>query len=117
MEPRVEHLKSSHEALRATLRRAAREPGSVGDKARRLAAIAEGHFLREEKFVLPLLALLPELASGAARRMPEAPMLAQALRLELAQMFEEHRQMTEALRELARAAHAQGKSEYDAFIE
>ena len=118
MEARVEHLKSSHEILRATLKRAAREPGGVGDQARKLAAIAEAHFQREEKLVLPLLSLLPELASGAgAGRMPEAPMLAQALRQELGRMCQEHRQIADGLRELARAAHAQGKSEYDGFIE
>ena len=44
-------------------------------------------------------------------------MLARALRQALEQMREEHRRMAEALRELARAAQAQGNPEYSAFIE
>lgn len=57
-------LKAGHESLHATLKRAMREPGRTGEAARKVAAIADGHFLREEKFVLPLLGLLPALARG-----------------------------------------------------
>jgi len=103
MASRVEHLKSFHEILRATLTRAMREPGAIGEAARKLAAIAEAHFHREEELVAPLLALLPALASGdASGRMAEAPKLARALRQALEPMCEEHRRMAEALRELAR---------------
>ena len=118
METRAEHLRSFHEILRAALKRATLEPGSTGEAARKLAAIAERHFLREEKLVQPLLALLPALAGGAtAGHSPQAPLLARALRQELGQLLDEHRQIGAALRELARAAHAQGKTEYSAFIE
>ena len=118
MATRVEHLKSFHEILRATLMRAIREPGATGEAARKLGAIAEAHFRREEELVAPLLALLPALAAGdAAGSMAEAPALARALRQALEPMREEHRRIAEALRELARAARSQGSSEYSAFIE
>ncbi len=111
-------LKAGHEALRATLKRAMKEPGRVGEAGRKLAAILDGHFLREEKFVLPLLGLLPALAKGQ----PGAPAggvarLLDQLRAEVGQMIEEHRQISQAVHELAQAAEAEGKSEYVGFAE
>ncbi|MCX7961105.1 MAG: hemerythrin domain-containing protein [Burkholderiales bacterium] len=111
-------LKAEHEALRATLKRAAREEGPIATAATKVAAVAEAHFSREEKLVLPLLALLPELARGEAQADPaEAARMVDALRDAMSQMRAEHREMIEALRELARAAAAAGKTEYVAFVE
>ena len=111
-------LKSEHEALRATLKRAMREPGRVGELARKLAQIADGHFLREEKFVMPLLGLLKGLAQGEPEALERgAPALANGLRGQLMQLGAEHRQMAELLRELSLAADAQGVNDYVSFAE
>jgi hypothetical protein len=111
-------LKAEHESLRATLKRAMREEGPIGAAAAKVAALADAHFLREEKFVLPLLALLPGLARGDAQTPPgQAARMVQALRDEIGQMTAEHRQISEALRELARVAAAEDKGDYVAFAE
>jgi len=117
----VEHghsLRSEHEALRATLKRAMREPGRTGEAARRLGSVADGHFLREEKFVLPLLAMLPALARGeSGAQLALAEKLLQGLKSGMEQMITDHRVMAELLRELARAAEAEDKPDYVAFAE
>jgi hypothetical protein len=111
-------LKTEHEALRATLKRAMREAGRTGDAARRLAGVADGHFLREEKFVLPLLAMLPALARGeTGAKIALAAKLLEGLKPEMEQMITDHRVMAEMLRELARAAEAEDKPDYVAFAE
>src|SRR6185295_5660500 len=73
----------------------------------------DGHMLREEKFALRPLGLLKELGRG---EMPpdlaEAARMAQGLKSEMAQMVNEHRQIAELLRELARQAEAEGKPDY-----
>jgi hypothetical protein len=111
-------LRSEHEALRATLKRAMREPGRTGEAARKLASVADGHFLREEKFVLPLLAMLPALsrARGVEKRALAARLL-EGLKAEMEQMIADHRVMAELLRELARVAEAEQKPDYVAFAE
>src|SRR5688572_29814971 len=114
----TDQVRTEHEALRATLKRAMREAGRTGEAARELAGIADGHFLREEKFVAPLLALLPKLARG--ERGPDAasaPKLAQHLRRELPQMLDEHVLIMQALREFLVAAEAEGRAEYVTFAE
>src|SRR3989338_4645284 len=111
-------LKSSHEAVRATLKRAMREPGKTCAAARKVVALADGHFLREEKFVLPLLALLPALSRGEhGAAVAGAQRLSAQLRLQLEQMLLDHRQIADALHELAEAAEAEGKTEYVGFAE
>jgi iron-sulfur cluster repair protein YtfE (RIC family) len=111
-------FRAGHEALRATAKRAMREPGSTGAAARKLAALLDGHFLREEKFVLPLLGLLPALARGEAPASVErAAQLLAHLRAEIAQMSAEHREISAAVHELAHAAETEGKPEYVSLAE
>jgi hypothetical protein len=111
-------LKTGHEAVRSTLKRAMREPGKTGEAARKVASLADGHFLREEKFVLPLLAMLPGLARGEhGAAIAGGQRLAAQLRLQLEQLQLDHRQISAALHELAAAAEAEGKSEYVGFAE
>jgi hypothetical protein len=114
----TDQVRTEHEALRATLKRAMREPGKTGEAARELAGVADGHFLREEKFVAPLLALLPRLARGeAGAHAAKAPKMANELRRELEQMIDEHRLMAEQLREFLTAAQAEGHEDYVSFAE
>ncbi len=111
-------LKASHEALRATLKRAMREPGKAGEAARRVASIADGHFLREEKYVHPLLAVLPSLARGESGiAAADAVRLLDKLEGEIHQMTADHREISDGLRELAGAPSANGGDGYAAFAE
>ena len=106
-------LKSGHEAIHAGLKRASAEPGPLGEAARKVAQIMSGHMMREEKFALRPLGLLTALARGETPAdLAEVVKLTQALRLEMPQMLDEHRQISEALRLLASNAEAAGKPEY-----
>jgi len=106
-------LKNAHDALHVGLKHAMREPGHTGEVARKIMQLMDGHMLREEKFALRPLGLLKELGRG---EMPpdlaEAARMAQGLKSEMAQMVNEHRQIAELLRELARQAEAEGKPDY-----
>jgi hypothetical protein len=113
-----ESLKSGHEAIHAALMRAAGEPGPLGENARTVARILSGHMLREEKFALRPLGLLKALARGETPgELGEVIKLVQALRFEMPQMLDEHRQVAQALRLLAGNAEAAGKPEYVALAE
>jgi hypothetical protein len=111
-------LLNEHEAIRATLRRATREPGATGESARSLMLILDGHLMREEKFVFRPLSLLPALARGEApASLAGAISLTEGLRREIAQMRAEHREISAALRRLAQDAQGEGKVEYVALAE
>ena len=111
-------LKSGHEAIHAALKRASAEPGALGETARSIARIMSGHIMREEKFALRPLGLLKALSRGETpAELAEVAKLAQAFRLELPQMIDEHRQIAEALHLLASNAEAAGKPEYVALAE
>jgi hypothetical protein len=111
-------LKSGHEAILAVLKHAMREPARTGEAARGVAQILDGHILREEKFALTPLGLLPALARGETpSELAAALKLTRQLRRELPQMLDEHRQIADALRRLASAAEAEGKPEYVALAE
>ena len=111
-------LKSGHDALHAGLKRAMREPGQTGECARKIMEIMDGHMLREEKFALRPLGLLKVLARGETPAdLAEAASLVTGLRREMPQMVDEHRQIAELLRLLAKDAEAEGKPEYVEFAE
>ena len=55
-------LQVEHEELHARLVEATRQPGAVGEAAREVARLLHPHFVREEEFALPPLALLEKLA-------------------------------------------------------
>ncbi len=111
-------LKSGHEAITAMLKRAMREPGATGEAARKLGQVFDGHMMREEKFALRPLGLLKALGRGEKPSdLAEAATVVTGLRREMPQMMEEHRQIGELLRTLARAAEVEGKPEYVSFAE
>ena len=108
-----ESLKNAHDALHSGLKRALREPGQTGDVARRIMQLMDGHMLREEKFALKPLGLLKALGRGETPpELAEAVRMVQGLTREMPQMVDEHRQIAELLRELAKHAEAEGKPEY-----
>ena len=111
-------LKGDHDSLRMRMKRAAREEGKTGELARQVMQVMDGHMMREEKFALRPLGLLKLIGRGEAPRdLADAIELVRALKREMPQMVEEHRQISDLLRRLASAAQAEGKAEYVALAE
>jgi hypothetical protein len=111
-------LVAEHEALHQRLAHAMREPGDVGAAARAVAHLLHPHFVKEEAFALPPLALLPELAAGQATPGTEAVLpMTSRLAAELPGMLAEHRAIVAALEKLRQAARAAGRPEYEAFAD
>jgi hypothetical protein len=111
-------LQIEHEALHATLVQATKEPGAVGEAAREVARLLHPHFVREEEFALPPLALLAPLAAGSWQaEMVEVLPMTQRLKSELPRMMAEHMEIVGALEKLKAAAHAAQRSEYERFAQ
>lgn len=111
-------LQVEHEELHARLVKATKEPGAIGEAAREVARLLHPHFVREEAFALPPLALLERLARGEAREdMAEVLPMTRRLKAELPQMLAEHREIVGALEKLRAAARAAGQPEHERFAE
>lgn len=111
-------LQVEHDELHATLVKATKAPGAVGEAAREVARLLHPHFVREEEFALPPLALLSELArSGATPQMAEVLPMTRRLKAELPAMLTEHKEIVGALDKLRAAAAAAGLPEYERFAE
>lgn len=111
-------LQAEHEELHATLVQATQQPGTVGEAAREVARLLHPHFVAEEEFALPPLALLSALAGGAVRpEMAEVLPMTRRLKAEMPKMLAEHQQIVGALEKLRAAAHAAGRAEYASFAE
>lgn len=109
-------LKIEHEELHSTLVRATRQADPVGAAAKVVAMLLHPHFVKEEQFALPPLALLGPLARGEWKgEMTEVLGLTDKLQAELPQMLAEHRAIVAALDKLEEAAAAQGTPEYAEF--
>ena len=100
---RLEHMEIHDGLVRAT-----KTPGQVGEAARKLAAVLDPHFVREEQIALPPLGLLAPLSRGEfTPEMREVLSMTDALRAELPRMLSEHkaiRAATVRLGEVAKAA-------------
>ena len=111
-------LQLEHEELHATLVRATKAPGAVGEAAREVARLLHPHFVAEEEFALRPLGLLSALAAGGATpEMAEVLAMTRRLKAELAKMLAEHEQIVGALGNLRAAAHAAGLREYEHFAD
>lgn len=111
-------LQVEHEELHARLVKATKAPGAVGEAAREVARLLHPHFVREEEFALPPLALLAPLARGdVTDEMAEVLPMTRRLKAELPTMLAEHKQIVGALDELRAAARAAGLAEYERFAE
>jgi hypothetical protein len=98
-----------HEAIREELSRAARAGGKTGPAAWEVTRVLFPHVYREEAFAVPPLLLLPRLARGEFE--PEMESILQkteTMKSEFPRMLEEHKIIVGALRELLRAATADG---------
>lgn len=95
-------LQQEHEALHAELRNATQAGGAVGEAARALARLMHPHFVKEDEFALPPLALLQPLAQGeVAAGMADVLKLTDRLADELPAMLAEHEAIVAALERLA----------------
>jgi hypothetical protein len=112
-------LTVEHHELHETLVRATREPGATGEAAREVARLLHPHFVKEEEYALPPLALLEPLARGSASddAMKEALALTRTLKAEFPSMLAEHRQIVGALEKLRAAAKQGGQPEYERFAD
>ena len=109
-------IRREHEELHADLARAEREPGPIGEAARRVARIMHPHFLREDEYAIPPLALLPRLAKGLVTPdMADILPLVARLKEEMPLMIQEHRAITGAVQELATAAETANDEKYIRF--
>lgn len=99
--PIPQPLQQEHEALHAELRNATQAGGLVGDAARALAKLMHPHFVKEDEFALPPLALLQPLAQGAVTaEMADVLELTDRLATELPTMLAEHKTIVAALERL-----------------
>ena len=109
-------LKAEHEILHARIDEAVRETGAVGEAAREVARLLAAHFVREEEFALPPLALLERVArEGIRADMAAVLPLTRRLKAELPGMLEEHRAIVAALGRLVTAAREEKMPKYERF--
>jgi len=111
-------LKVEHEELHHELSVLTKLPGETGAAAQRVATLLHEHFVSEEEFALPPLALLAPLASGhASPDMRNVLPLTDRLAADLPRMLEEHKDIVGALEELVRAGQAERHPEVKAFAD
>lgn len=111
-------LQIEHQELHATLVKATNEPGAVGEAAREVARLLHPHFVREEEFALPPIALLADIAlRGVTPQMAEVLPLTRRLRAELPAMLAEHERIVAALEKLRAAARGAKLAEYERFAD
>jgi uncharacterized membrane protein len=111
-------LREEHESLTRALEDATREPGRIGEAARKLAKLMRPHLAKEEALALPLLGVLRTVASGETPPDPDRFVgLAAALDIELPTMLEEHQAIAAAALALAEAARAGNRPEIAGFGE
>jgi len=109
----AEHYEIFDELHDATL-----ESGRVGDAARSLAGLLGPHFVKEQEYALPPLALLPALARGESyEEMREILDLTDRLAVELPALLEEHEAIAAAAEELRAAATDGGRPELEHLTE
>ena len=82
-----------------------RRHGPVGVEAGKAMVLFKKHLQREEEYILPPLTLLPLLADGkVSPDMKWAIAMADRVKAEREQIFQEHTQITDAMNSLAAAA-------------
>ena len=113
-------IRVEHEHLHHELEAAVASGGTTAMRAREVAAILLPHFEEEEAYAMPPLGLLKSMARKETlneAQVEAAIGMAGRLRLEYGKMLKEHKEMTEALHQLAAAAKTEGKPEQSAFAE
>ena len=110
---RLEHMEIHDGLVSAT-----KMPGQVGEAARKLAAVLDPHFMREEQIALPPLGLLAPLSRGEfTPEMREVLSMTDALRAELPRMLSEHKTIRAATVRLGEVAKAAGNAAVERLAE
>ena len=113
-----EAMRLEHAEIHEGLVSATKMPGEVGQAARKLAAVLDPHFVREEQIALPPLGLLAPLSRGEfTPEMREVLPMTDALRAELPRMLSEHKAIRAATMRLGEAAKAAGNAEVERLAE
>ncbi|MDY0188358.1 MAG: hypothetical protein RBR16_10585 [Syntrophus sp. (in: bacteria)] len=111
---RLEHLE-----LREQLYALTKEDNDLGAAARAVMELFYMHAVKEEERVLPALEALPRLAEG---RIPESVKPMEEIAADLKgglyeELFEDHRNLEEALQRISSAALVLGRNEEVRFVE
>lgn len=97
-------IRHQHEQIISRLGHFAGHSGPVGDAASKALTVLKNHYAKEEAFVLPVLSLLPRLASGEiSKDMEPAIAMAERTRAASAELQNEHIQITSLMNELVEA--------------
>ena len=111
-------LIAEHEELLAELQHATQAGGKTAEAAKAVAAVLHPHAVKEEKYALPPLGLLPALAKGEVTPdMAQVLPLTDKLKHELPQMLAEHKEIVAALERLKIAARAENHPEIESFAQ
>ncbi|HET6184887.1 MAG TPA: hypothetical protein VFA03_15010 [Acetobacteraceae bacterium] len=111
-------LQLEHQDTLARLGVLARRPGPVGAEARKALPLVKRHFAREDEYILPPLTLLPYLADGKVTPdMSWAIAMADRVRADREEIFQEHTQITDAFNAIAAAARRAHDQEAAEFAE
>jgi len=105
-------VRAEHAELQSELAVAANFRGRLGEAARAVATTLGPHFIKEEKYVLPPLGILPVLAAGKIpHNAEEIRAIAERLEPELEQMTREHRAIVASLKRFAEIAEEEGRTD------
>ena len=116
--PLPQSLINEHQETVERLSVLTKRPGQVGVEARKALAIFKRHIAREQEFILPPLTLLPLLADGKVTAdMAWAIAMADRVRAEQEQIFQEHTEVTDVLNGLVVAATKAHDSDAKEFAE
>jgi len=111
-------LQLAHTELHDEMVEASRLGGETGATARNVVKVLFPHVLLEEEFGIPPLSILPRLARGEiAEDMRVVLRWSDLLKAELPRMFQEHKQIVEALQVFLPAAKAEGHQGYARLAE
>jgi hypothetical protein len=111
-------LKAEHDELHAELVRATKAGGQTGDAAKTVAKLLHPHFVKEEAYALPPLALLVPLSEGRFEPgMAEVLKMTDRLKPDMPTMLAEHKEIVGALGKLVEAAKSEGKPDIVHFAE
>jgi hypothetical protein len=111
-------LKVEHEKLHAELSAATKLSGKTGKAAKQVAVVLHEHFLSEEAFAMPPLALLGPITEGrVTSEMRSVIALTDRLTAEMPRMLSEYKAIVEALDELGEAAKAECHPHVSRFVE
>ncbi len=106
--PKPIHL--AHQEMRDQLLRTTHQGGRVGETARRVLRLFEPHLEKEERYAMPVLGLVPELAgSGPTASMREVLPLIEEFHAQYENLLAEHRMIAAALEEMLDAAKSEDK--------